>query len=514
MLAFLEFRLGHGETDRVRNVEAIAQHLWQQRSKRFTASQVENRLNEIQHEATRKRRRGTIFDEGIRVLSNLPHSEDVRRLKQELEDEYLINMYSRDRVTRSTSHGLGPSQLNTRKRVLDTATPESPSPSPGRMLSTKRSRVNLSPREGTSPLARKSLLVNEVCGMSEFLFSFCSPLFVRLLRGLLLTSLKNSHRASTRTPSPKQEGDTEITPIPPNPTIRVIIPGSSDISTDEDFPSPSFPNERVSLNRNKTPSANSRAQKRATHNLDTTFQEVKIKTLEEEVKDLREKLSRQTKDRDHRESQTYTINSSLEMALTECQRKCAEYAEDVKCLKYTLSEKNPTDRKLLYQQERQIITLRNSMSERRQNAEFFQLSADQHYVPKQDEIHNAMYAIHHETKRILVSYDDNSTVRTPDLDHEDDLRSLLERTLGTDSSSALRPDTLKAVLERNGLQAVICALVAAALCEWVFATDFESTVAQPSKLLNMYRQHISSIGKCLRSKRSDVNLTSSYCRRQ
>jgi outer membrane murein-binding lipoprotein Lpp len=276
------------------------------------------------------------------------------------------------------------------------------------------------------------------------------------------------------------------------------------MSIDDDLHSLISHDESVSLNRTKTSTADAGLYKRATNNLSDSFSEAKVKRLEEEVQDLKDRLAQLKKDREHLDSQMHNMNSSLETALRDCQRRCAEYADDVKCLKYTLSEKNPADRKLLYQQERQIEALRHSLSERQQNAAFSKLSADEHHVPKQDDIENAMYSIHHETKKILLSYDDNFTARTPDLDHEDDLRSLFGRTLGINPSSRVNSETLKLMLEKNGLQAIICSLFASGLCEWVFATDFESTIAKSSMLLNMYRQHISSIGKPLRSSKGGI----------
>ncbi|KAL3713590.1 hypothetical protein TMatcc_002293 [Talaromyces marneffei ATCC 18224] len=462
MLAFLEFRISHGEMDRIKNIEAITLHLRKKRSKRFTSSQIEDILNEIQNQTTQKRRRGTVFTDGLRALSSVPHEENVLRLKQELEDEFVMNMQSQERVTRSASRSLGSSQPQRKKHVSGLEIPESPSSS--RALSTRASRFRLSATKSTSPLARKR----------HFPY-------------------QSSHTPSNRTLSPKhEEGDRE-TPIPPYPTVRITIPGNSDISTADDLHSPISHNEDVSLHQTKTPTTDAGLYKRATNNLSGSFSEVKVKRLEEEVKDLKERLSQAKKCQQHLDSQMHNINSSLETALRECQRRCAEYADDIRCLKYTLSEKNPADRKLLYQQERQIEALRHSLSERQQNAGFSRLSADEHHVPKQDDVENVMHSIHHETKRILLSYDDNFTARTPDLDHEEDLRSLFWRVLGTNPSSPVSSETLKAILGKNGLQAIICALFASALCEWVFATDFESTIARSSMLLNMYRQHISSI---------------------
>lgn len=168
MLAFLEFRISHGELDRVKNVEAIAQHLRKKVSKRFTTSQIEDKLNEIQNQTTRKRRRGTILTDGLKALSSLPHEETVLRLKQELHDEFVMNMHSQERVTRSASRGLGSSQPQRKKHVSDLEIPESPSPS--RTLSTRRSRFHLSPAKSTSPLVRKSRLTDQVC--SFYIFNF------------------------------------------------------------------------------------------------------------------------------------------------------------------------------------------------------------------------------------------------------------------------------------------------------------------------------------------------------
>lgn len=172
MLAFLEFRISQGEMDRVRNIEAIANHLGKKRSRRFTSSQVEDKLNEIQNQTTRKRRRGTIFADGLKALPSLPHEENVLRLKQELIDEFVMNMHSQDRVTRSASRGLGSSQSQRRKRVSGIEIPESLSPN--RVLSTRASRFRLSATKSISPLARKSRFLDQVCLASRFL-SFMLP---------------------------------------------------------------------------------------------------------------------------------------------------------------------------------------------------------------------------------------------------------------------------------------------------------------------------------------------------
>lgn len=276
------------------------------------------------------------------------------------------------------------------------------------------------------------------------------------------------------------------------------------MSIDDDLLLPTSHNERVSQDRSKTPTTDTSLYKRAKNNLKSSSSEVKVKRLEEEVKDLKNRLSQLKEEREQFDSQMHTMNSSLETALRECQRRCAEYADDVKCLQYALSEKSPADRNLLYQQERQIEALRHSLSERQQNAQFSRLSNNEHHAPKQEDIENTMYSIHHETKKILLSYDDNYTARTPDLDHEDVLLKLSRRTLGISPSSPVNSETLQAILRKNGLQAIICALSASALCEWVFATDFESTIARSSTLLNMYRQYISSIGKPLKSSRREI----------
>lgn len=171
MLAFLEFRIGRGETDRVRNIHAIVQHLSETRPQRFTAAQVEDKLNEIQNQAMRKPRKGTIFSEGLKVLSKLPHDERVNRLKQQLDDELLADMMREKRPRlRSDSHGTDASRPRSRKHLTPAEIPESPSSR--RVLSTasghKRSRSNLSSRDSASPLVKRSHFAAQVRLMSDF----------------------------------------------------------------------------------------------------------------------------------------------------------------------------------------------------------------------------------------------------------------------------------------------------------------------------------------------------------
>lgn len=167
MLAFLEFRISHGERDRVRNIEAITNYLGKKRSKKFTISQVEDKLNEFQNKTTRKRRRGTIFTDGLKALSSLPHEEHVLRLKQELDDEFVMNMHSQDRLTRSGSRSLGFSRSQRGKYASGSEIPESPPPS--RLRSTRASRFHISTTKSTSPLARKSRVRDQVILASRFL---------------------------------------------------------------------------------------------------------------------------------------------------------------------------------------------------------------------------------------------------------------------------------------------------------------------------------------------------------
>lgn len=460
MLAFLDFRISQQYVDPAKNVEAIVEHLWEKRSKRFTVSQVEDKLNEIQNNVPRKTRKGTIFDRGLRALSHIPHEEKVKRLKQHLFDEFVMSAHSIGRKTRSTSRGLGSSQLQRSKHEI----PETPSPS--RVRSTRKSNAYLSPRQGTSPLAKRSRFEDQ---------SPCTT--------------------SNRTLSPKYEECDRETPIPPHPTIRVMLPGTSDISMDDGLMSSVSHKENVSLDWNTTSTANG-SYTTTKSRLENTSSRTEITGHEGDDQDLKEELTRLKNERDHLDSQMntlYTMNSSLETALEECKQRCSQYAIEVKSLEYTLSEKNPSDRKILYQQERQIKSLTQSLRERTQNYTFSQLSADKHHNPKQEDIQSLINAIHYETKNILFSYDDYLTVRTPDIDHERDLRYLLGETLGGTPSSPLHSDALKAVMEENGLQATICVLVASALCKWVFESDFESTIAKASTLLSMYRQHISSL---------------------
>lgn len=152
-------------------LEIFVQRLSETRPRRFTAAQVEDKLNEIQSQTMEKTRKGTIFTEGLKVLSKLSHDERVNYLRQQLEDELLAAMM-REKIPRlrSQSHGAGSSRSWSRKHLTPAEIPESPSPR--RVLSTaskhKTSSSKLSSRESVSPLARRRQFAAEVGLMSDF----------------------------------------------------------------------------------------------------------------------------------------------------------------------------------------------------------------------------------------------------------------------------------------------------------------------------------------------------------
>lgn len=178
-----------------------------------------------------------------------------------------------------------------------------------------------------------------------------------------------------------------------------------------------------------------------------------------------EKLKSQLKSVNEDLSRTRTVNVSLQMALEKSQKECAEHADTIKCLEYSSAERNPAE-KTLYYQERHIAILKRALEEKKKrNTTFSKLSSEDHYAPKQEDIEKQIFTIHYQIKKILHAYDDNLTLKTPNLEHEDDLQALLRRSLGVDLQFPMDPDDLPLDLARIGLQAVICALTAAAVCE-------------------------------------------------
>ncbi|GES65707.1 hypothetical protein ATEIFO6365_0012009900 [Aspergillus terreus] len=90
------------------------------------------------------------------------------------------------------------------------------------------------------------------------------------------------------------------------------------------------------------------------------------------------------------------------------------------------------------------------------------------------------------------------------------LLSLLHRSSGLWLDHGVRLKSFLTDLNQLGMEVALCALTTAALCEWVFADNFESDATGPSLLLDMYQHHISMADGRLALRNLDLAARSSF----
>ncbi|KAE8149927.1 hypothetical protein BDV25DRAFT_140310 [Aspergillus avenaceus] len=189
------------------------------------------------------------------------------------------------------------------------------------------------------------------------------------------------------------------------------------------------------------------------------------------------------------QQETDALNTSLFHHGQRLEAQCAKWDLKNRSLKFALEENKVPS--ALYQQEREIRWLKASLEQAKRDLKFSRLSRHHNLRPEKSFIENQMSLIDHKSKKTLCTYNDYYTLRMPDFDDHPDLRALLYRSFGFAPNHSVDQQDLHAYLARVGLQAVLCAVTAAAVCDWVFASDFESTISGRSLMLDIYRQHIS-----------------------
>ncbi|THC88296.1 hypothetical protein EYZ11_012259 [Aspergillus tanneri] len=130
--------------------------------------------------------------------------------------------------------------------------------------------------------------------------------------------------------------------------------------------------------------------------------------------------------------------------------------------------------KLKYQEER-INFLEPRLRETQDSVSFAGLSPDDSFGPKESTIQNAMSRMHTSIRNSMDLLSRQGMLCSPDVHQNSDTQSLLCRSLGLDLP--LLPGPLPVDLGKLGLEAVLRATAAAALCEWVFKNESEATIA-------------------------------------
>jgi hypothetical protein len=154
-----------------------------------------------------------------------------------------------------------------------------------------------------------------------------------------------------------------------------------------------------------------------------------------------------------------------------------------------------TDNTLLHQQlENQAIkiaTLQEKLNKTRDIGRFTRLSPTEEIRPwKEESIRQAMSSMGYLAKQLLYGHDDIINFNPPNIDNNEDLLTLVQKSLGLNSRTSITADTALGWLADFSLQAIVRSLTSAALCEWVFEADIHRTIFTESVLLEEYKDHL------------------------
>jgi hypothetical protein len=151
--------------------------------------------------------------------------------------------------------------------------------------------------------------------------------------------------------------------------------------------------------------------------------------------------------------------------------------------------------KQLEDQESTIVILQKKLDKARDLGKFTRLSLANEIRPwKSENIRQTMSSIGYLMKQLLFGHDNIDHFDPPNIDNHEHLATLVRKSLGMTSRGQVAADTIPAKLSEFSLQAVVRALTAAALCEWVFEADLHGTILTESMLLDEYRAHIRTRG--------------------
>ena len=189
-------------------------------------------------------------------------------------------------------------------------------------------------------------------------------------------------------------------------------------------------------------------------------------------------------------------NRDLRAELIQSKTQYEDLLDQIRCRKSAqMQAAADSPMEVIYRQERDIGQMRKELRDRHTLGTFTSLAEEEIKCGNFDEMESRMLTVGESTKQILYACDDPELYTDIDLEQASDLRPLLCRSLGMDSHVFVSSAELNQSILRLSPQAVVRAVAAAALCEWVFETDFPNFARKAPLILSTYREHLMNQGK-------------------
>ncbi|KAB8238135.1 uncharacterized protein BDW43DRAFT_153293 [Aspergillus alliaceus] len=463
MLGCLDHCLAQGITDKLILKDRIRIYL-KDAGKNFSVDRIDARLREMQDLAVPSRRKN-IFVKGSGILkaTNRWDDDEIKKYKDDqssLEVAQLLN--SRSRRFRET-----PQRAERRSTISN----HSPHIEDGSMSS--RHQI------ASTPVSRKRR---------------CESNTPSRMRSTIPSKRRQeiSRRSGSRTVRLKQEKQSPSC-ADSNPCLDnddSLIPNSGSPSGG------AIEGHSADAEQSTRPSCNS-------HPHDPNSESVSERPLVQEPESLRKK------DR-NLEIRLGSISAMHVLSRKELSSVRAEYvkASDViRSLQRAIAEvKQGTESRVanaLAYQEKRIDFLERLLEDTQKSASFARMDIDSR-SPTGSQISELMMKMHTEIRKIMCLASQDRTLQVPLLNENDHLSSLLRRIMGLSLQQSAGIKSVLSNLDNLELEAVLCALTTAAICEWVFEDDVESDTTTPSLLLDMYRHHVSLVNGEVALRRLDL----------
>ncbi len=184
----------------------------------------------------------------------------------------------------------------------------------------------------------------------------------------------------------------------------------------------------------------------------------------------------------------------LKDELSESQKTCEDLRSQLSCLDFTLRADNRSVAREMQDQQKRIFELEECLNDKKWIRAFSGLSSINPKKLDARSVQTDMDLIKSSIEQILCENEDHEAHIPPNIRLQDDLKSLLHRIVGLDLSEPYRQ--LRQSINSTGLsfQALIRALTASALCEWIFEPRLQGITLEPCTLLKEYRKRLAKLG--------------------
>ncbi|MCJ1246534.1 hypothetical protein MMC30_003742 [Trapelia coarctata] len=185
----------------------------------------------------------------------------------------------------------------------------------------------------------------------------------------------------------------------------------------------------------------------------------------------------------------HAMNEAQQTLLQRQESDKKDLQDQIDCLELALREGSKSG-DLIFRQERRIDELERKLKKTIYLGTFTKHSKMHSSLPRATDFEQEMLEIREGVRHILVGYDHNQPLIIPKLEAHCELKGLLYQALNLGPEKPVGMESLTWKLSEIDPRAVVRAVTAFALREWVFESDFPNFKENVSPVLARYREHL------------------------